>query len=64
MVFEGQNVVSDTTVSSVQSYDESTDWIPYLQQADIFVLEVNEGGINNVGMGILDYILEHPSVLG
>lgn len=63
-VFEGQNVVSDTTVSSVQSYDESTDWIPYLQQADIFVLEVNEGGINNVGMGILDYILEHPSVLG
>ena len=38
-------------------------YLSYLQQADIFVLEVNEGGINNVGMGILDY-MEHPSVLG
>lgn len=64
-VYRGsQVVVPDVTTSSSENYEENPGWIPYLQQADIFVLEANEAGIYNLGMGIVDYLLEHPEILG
>ena len=54
---------SKKTVSSFTAYDETTDWIPFFQDADIVVLEINEAKIGDASFGFMDYVLEHDEIL-
>lgn len=44
------------------SYEE-TDMKTLLSDIDLVVLEMNEGSALNLGLGLADYLLEHPEVL-
>lgn len=44
------------------SYEE-TDMKSLLTDIDVVVLEMNEGSAMNLGLGLLDYLLDHPEVL-
>ncbi len=47
------------TLSNSQAYDEF-DMDRYMGQTDIVILEVNDAGISGMGMGLIEYLLEHP----
>lgn len=51
-----------STLSSFKAYDEM-DLDRLLGQSDILVLEVNEGAIQTMSWGFIDYLLEHPEYL-
>ena len=36
----------------------------YFKDIDLLVLEVNEPSISGMSFGFIDYVLEHPQVLG
>lgn len=49
-------------LSDYGAYDE-LDMETLVGQTDILILEVNDAGISNMGMGFIDYLLEHTEYL-
>ena len=54
---------TQTTLSVMAAYEESDEWIPFLRDADIVVLEINEASIEDATFGFVDYVLDHSEIL-
>ena len=65
--FENMGLHTDRYFNSVYmsdfyAYDE-LDLKPWLSEADILLLEINEGTIDRMSWGFIEYLLEHPEYL-
>jgi len=60
VVYDGADAVSSQVF---ETYDE-LDLAAMLADTDLVILEVNEGSIPSLGWGFVEYLLEHPRLLG
>lgn len=62
---ENRQIFTDEFEQVVPFTDyDAVDMKEYLRDIDLVVLEVNETAVSDMSFGFIDYVLEHPEILG